>query len=91
MKTTQKKLPGSIIEVTIEDTPKAYEHARKAAIENFGKKVQIKGFRKGANIPEALIVKEVGEAHIADAALDNYLRSIYPKLLSETKITPVAA
>lgn len=90
MKTTQKKLANNIIEITIEDTPKAYEQARKAAIENYGKRVQVKGFRKGANIPEALIVKEVGEAQIADAALDGYLRNIYPRLLSETKVSPVA-
>lgn len=90
MKTTLKKLPKCLYEVTIEDSATEYEKCRKKAITDLSKRVQIKGFRKGAEIPEAMIVKEVGAAAIADEALDQYLKKNYPKVLEETKIVPVA-
>lgn len=91
MKTTLKKLPNCLCEVTIEDSASEYEKSRATAIAELAKHVQIKGFRKGAPIPEALVVKEVGDAAIADEALDHYLRKNYSKVLEQTKIIPVAA
>lgn len=90
MKTTLKKLPKCLYEVTIEDSATEYEKCRKKAIADLSKRVQIKGFRKGAEIPEAMIVKEVGAAAITDEALDQYLKKNYSKVLEETKIVPVA-
>ena len=59
MKTTVKKLPNCLSEITIEDTAAEYEKCRSNAIANLAKHVQIKGFRKGAPIPEAMVIKEV--------------------------------
>lgn len=90
MKTTLNKLPKCIYEVTIEDSAAEYEKCRKVAMAKISKEVQIKGFRKGAAIPEALVIKEVGEATIADETLDAYLKKNYAKILDETKLVPVA-
>lgn len=90
MKTTLKKLPNCIVEVTLEDSASEYEKCRKLAIAKISKEIQIKGFRKGAPIPEALVLKEAGEAAIADETLDAYLKKNYTKILDETKLVPVA-
>jgi trigger factor len=90
MKTTLKKLPNCIYEVTLEDTPKEYESCRKLAIAKISKEIQVKGFRKWATIPEAIVIKEAGESTIADETLDLYLKKNYSKVLEQTKLVPVA-
>ncbi len=90
MKITLKHLPKCIAEVTLEDKASEYEKARAKALADLSTKVAVKGFRPGAKVPEALVLKEVGEVRLADEALDVYLRKAYPQILSETKITPVA-
>jgi trigger factor len=90
MKTTLKKLPKCLYEVTVEDAASEYEKCRKDTIAKISKSVSIKGFRKGVAIPEALVIKEVGESGIADETLDAYLKKTYPKVLEQTKLVPVA-
>ncbi len=90
MKTTLKKLPKCLYEITLEDSAAEYEKCRKVAIAKISKEINIKGFRKGAPIPETLVVKEVGEAAIADETLDTYLKKNYSKVLEDTKLVPVA-
>jgi trigger factor len=90
MKTTVKKLPLCVYEITIEDSAAEYEKARKAALESLSKRVQVKGFRKGAPVPEALLLKEVGPGALADEALDTYLKKNYSKILDSAKVTPIA-
>lgn len=90
MKITSKHLPKCIVEITVEDSASAYEKARAKALASLSTRVSVKGFRAGAKVPEALVLKEVGEARLADEALDIYLKQVYPQILSESKITPIA-
>jgi FKBP-type peptidyl-prolyl cis-trans isomerase (trigger factor) len=90
MKTTVKNLPKCMVQITIEDSAAEYEKARTKALADLSTRVEVKGFRKGAKVPAALVLKEIGESRLADEALDIYLKKIYPKMLSDTAITPVA-
>lgn len=58
MKVEVKKISGSKVSITVTDGPKELEKARASVIAGLAKNTQIKGFRKGAAIPEAIIVKE---------------------------------
>jgi trigger factor len=90
MKTTVKNLPKCIVQITVSDSATEYEKARTKALADLSTRVEVKGFRKGAKVPAALVLKEIGESRLADEALDIYLKKIYPKMLADTQITPVA-
>lgn len=91
MKVESKIIPGSKVELTITDSAKEFEKARKAVISDISKNVQIKGFRKGADIPEDILVKEVGAAAIDERAVNHYINANYHDMLAEAKIVPVSA
>ena len=57
MKSSIKKLPQSIIELTIEETAENIAKYRKKALSTLRQNADIKGFRKGVEIPEAVLVK----------------------------------
>ncbi|MDD2917254.1 MAG: trigger factor, partial [Candidatus Gracilibacteria bacterium] len=65
--------------------------ARTEAIENIRNNASIKGFRKGAHIPEEVIVKEYGEEMIRERAVNTLLDKIYHKALQKEGIVPVSA
>jgi FKBP-type peptidyl-prolyl cis-trans isomerase (trigger factor) len=58
MKIEKKLLENSIVELIIEDTTENVAKARKSALAYLEKNAEIKGFRKGAKIPEAMIVRQ---------------------------------
>lgn len=91
MKVEVKKIPGSKVELTITDNTKELDKARAHVIATLGKNADIKGFRKGANIPEAIILKEFGQAAIDERAINYYLDKNYSDMLDKSGITPIAA
>ncbi len=91
MKVSVTKIPGSLCQIQITDSTSEFEKSRKEAIAALSKNTQVKGFRKGAVVPEAIIVKQFGEAEIIERALNVYLDRKYQKILEESKITPVSA
>ena len=58
MKVDKKILPKSIVELTIEDSKENVAKFRSKVITDLKKNADIKGFRKGANIPENIIVQQ---------------------------------
>ncbi len=90
MKVEQKKLKNSIVELTIEEDAKKVAKFRNKAIENLRTNANIKGFRKGADIPEEVLVKNYGEEQIASMTIEFALDKIYGEALRKTGIVPVA-
>ncbi len=90
MKVERKNLEKSIVELTIEESVEAVAKYRKKAIAYLGEHADIKGFRKGAKIPEAVITKQYGEEHIAKMTVDFGIDELYRKALKEAKLFPVA-
>ena len=90
MKVEQKKLKNSIIELTIEEDAKKIAKFRTKAISNIRAKADIKGFRKGAEIPEEIIVKHFWEAHINALTVEFALDKLYGEALRKTGLIPVA-
>ena len=59
-------------------------------IKYLAKNAEIKGFRKGANIPEPVITKHFGEEHISNMVVEAAIDELFKKALREEKIIPVA-
>ncbi|EKD29797.1 MAG: Trigger factor [uncultured bacterium (gcode 4)] len=91
MQTSSKKVSAYMVELTIKENTKEVEKAREEAIELIRKNANIKGFRKGAHIPEDVIIKEYGEEMIRERAVNMLLDKIYQKALQKEGIVPVSA
>lgn len=90
MKTSIKKLPWSIIELTIEESKENIAKYRKKVINYLQKNAEINGFRKWALIPEKVIIKNYWEEKISQMVIDEALNSIYHLALKENNILPVS-
>ena len=90
MKITRKDLDNSIVELVIETDTKNVAKSRKKVLNHLKDKAEIKGFRKGANIPEAIIVKHYWDDYINGMTVDFAIDSVYQKALMEEKLVPVA-
>lgn len=91
MQSSSKKLNAYTVELTIKENAKEFEKARAETIENIRNNATIKGFRKGAHIPEEVIVKEYGEDMIRERTVNTLLDKIYHKALQKEGIIPVSA
>ncbi len=91
MQSSSKKLNAYTVELTIKESSKEFDKARTEAIENIRNNANIKGFRKGAVIPEEVIVKEYGEDMIRERAVNTLLDKIYHKALQKEGLVPVSA
>ncbi len=90
MKSSIKKLEKSIIELTIEESKENIAKYRKKVLTDLRKNADIKGFRKGSDIPEEIIVKNYGEDRISAFMVDEALNKIYSQALKENNILPIA-
>ncbi|USN87380.1 MAG: trigger factor [Candidatus Nomurabacteria bacterium] len=61
---------------------------RLAAIKSLGKNVEIDGFRKG-HVPEAVLVKHIGEMAILTEMAERSISHMYPHILEEHKIDAI--
>jgi trigger factor len=90
MKIEKNLLANSIVELIVEEDAKNMEKYRKQALEYLEKNADIKGFRKGAKIPENILVRQYGDDYIGRMTIDFAIDSIYRKALTQEKIIPVA-
>lgn len=90
MKSEVKKLKNSLLEITIEETAENVAKYRKKVIQNIAKNATIKWFRKWANIPEAIIVKEYWEERISQMIVDEALNHLYRQALKDNNIMPIS-
>ncbi len=91
MQSSSKKLNAYTVELTIKESSKEFDKARTETIENIRNNASIKGFRRGAVIPEEVIVKEYGEDMIRERAVNTLLDKIYHKALQKERLVPVSA
>lgn len=90
MKIEKKILPKSQVELILEEDSTKIEQYKSKAIENIRKNAKIKGFRPGAKIPDAVIVKEYGIDHINSIAIEYAIDNMYQEALRKEKLLPVA-
>lgn len=91
MQSSSKKLNAYTVELTIKENSKEFDKARAEVIDNIRNNASIKGFRKGAHIPEEVVIKEYGEDMIRERAVNALLDKIYQKALQKEGIIPVSA
>lgn len=79
------------VELTIKSTAAEFASFYKKAIDQARENVSIKGFRKGAHIPDDIVIAQVGAMSLQGDALNLFLDKEYPKALKKAGITPAAA
>ena len=70
MKLTQKKIDDYNIELTVELEAAEYSKAIKRTVKMLSQRVNIRGFRKGSNIPLKVLEANIGKDAITDEAGD---------------------
>ncbi|MCP4522774.1 MAG: trigger factor [Candidatus Gracilibacteria bacterium] len=90
MKIEKKLLEKSIIELILEDGTENIAKSRKSALAHLEKTAEIKGFRKGAKIPESILVRQFGEEYITNLTVEFGIDTLYKAALKKEKIIPVA-
>lgn len=90
MKIDIKKLPWSIVEFTLEDEASHVAQHRKHVIEHLRKNADIKGFRKGASIPEAIIVQKYGEEKISAMVVEDAIDHMFREAIRQGNLVPMA-
>lgn len=90
MKVEKKLLPKSLVEFIVEESAENVAKFRGQVIKDAGKHVEIKGFRKGAKIPEDIIVKQVGEEVIMQMTIEKAIDGIYRDTLRKENLMPVS-
>lgn len=90
MKITRNNLEKSIVELIVEESIENIAKAKLKAIKHLQKNAEIKGFRKGSNIPENVVIKHFWEEHINRMAVDFSIDSLYKESLRKEWLIPVA-
>ncbi len=90
MKIEKKLLENSIVELIVEESAANIAKHRKEAIAHIEKTADIQWFRKGAKIPENVLIRKYGEESINKMTIDFAIDNMYRTALSKEKIMPVA-
>lgn len=80
--------PGSQVKIAGEIPFSELEHERAGAIAHLGRNLKIDGFRPG-HIPEAMIVKTIGEMGILAEMAERAIAHMYPHILEEHNIDAI--
>lgn len=80
-----EKRDGSVVDIIAELATEDFATYRGQAVQHLGEKVEIKGFRKG-NVPEDMLVKQVGEAAILEEMSQLAISAAYMELIKEHNI-----
>ena len=75
------------VKLTVELDPEPFERAKHRAARQIAKRVKIPGFRPG-KAPYGVILRQVGEGHIVEQALELLIEEQYPEILKEAEIEP---
>ena len=90
MKVEKKMLPKSIVELKIEETKENVMKFRPVVMKDLKKNADIKWFRKGANIPDDIIMRQFGEERILQMTIEKTIDKVYKDTLRQEKLMPVA-
>jgi trigger factor len=90
MQSTVTRKNSYTLILNIKESGVELEKARKHVLEEIRTKGKVKGFKQGSAIPDAVIIREFGEAAIEQQALDSLVEKLYPKVLKKENIIPVA-
>lgn len=88
MKTTQKKLPKSQLEIEFEITAEEFGHHVSHALSHLKEHVKMDGFRKG-QVPEKLAKEQIGQETLLMEAGELAVKDAYSKYVIENKIEPI--
>jgi trigger factor len=88
-KLKKSKAKESEIEMGVEILPEILAEHRKFVLADIRKDFSLSGFRKG-NVPENLVLKNISADRLLHEAADSVLRELYPKIIEESKISPVS-
>jgi len=83
-------LPKSIVELIIEESAENVAKFRKEVLKSAAKNADIKGFRKGATIPEDVIVRQFGEDVILQMTVEKAIEWVYRDTLKKENLMPVS-
>ena len=89
IKTTQKNISESEVEITCEIPSVTFEKERPIALKKIGEEVTMPGFRKG-HIPESMIVQKFGEALILEEMANLAMDRAYSEILNRHKVHAIA-
>jgi len=90
MKSSINLLPKSIVELTLEETKENIAKYRRKAIARIRKETKVPGFRPGVEVPEDILIKHVGEAHVVNMTIDEALQKMYTQAIKDYNIRPLA-
>lgn len=88
MKIEQQPLDHCELQLTIELDAAQVEEAKRKAARKLAQKYAIPGFRKG-KAPYEIVVRNVGEGSVLEAALDDLTQTVYQKALDELDLDPI--
>jgi FKBP-type peptidyl-prolyl cis-trans isomerase (trigger factor) len=84
-----KELPDSEVEISAEIEAKDIENYRAKAIAKIQKDLSLPGFRPG-HVPEAMLVKHVGELYIYNEMAEMAINESFPDIILESKANFIA-
>lgn len=83
-----KELEGGRVELAVEVPPEPVTAARERAIKDFGRQVNIPGFRKG-KAPRAVLERHIDPAALKEQIVDALLSDAYDAALEKSGIKPL--
>jgi FKBP-type peptidyl-prolyl cis-trans isomerase (trigger factor) len=81
-------LPKKAFEITATIPWKEIEEAKKKAVTEAGKNLELKGFRKG-NAPENMVIEALGPQKLLELTLQESIPAYYQKAVSELNVNPI--
>src|SRR5687767_6544973 len=89
MKTAVERIDQTRVKLTVEVEPERVRAAFNEAARHLAADVNIPGFRKG-KAPRRLIEARVGQAALAQHAMDHEISAYYTEALKAASVSPVA-
>lgn len=83
-----KKLPGSIVEISVSVSEKTIEPLFKEALRDIAKTLDIPGFRKG-RVPENIALDRIGEMNVLMEASERAIEKALPEIIEREKLKVV--
>jgi trigger factor len=87
LKIEKEYLDDHQVKLTVEIDSDPFESAKRRAARKIAKSVKIPGFRPG-KAPYGVILRQVGEGHIVEQALEILVEEQYPDIIKEAEIEP---
>jgi len=75
------------VKLTVELDPEPFEQAKRRAARQIAKRIKIPGFRPG-KAPYGVVLRQVGEGHVVEEALELLIEEQYPEIIKEAQIEP---